>query len=77
MPSSPYQVTAGTMVAGALVTGIKSALPGDVVATVTELVDDLAMGKFLLIPRESRILGIKKPSSHQRRRGFFLSACVQ
>jgi type IV secretion system protein VirB10 len=27
---------AGTVVAGALVTGIKSDLPGDVIATVTE-----------------------------------------
>ena len=57
MPVSPYQVMAGTVIAGALVTGIKSDLPGDVIATVTEPVYDTATGKFLLIPQGSRILG--------------------
>lgn len=57
MPTSPYQVMAGTVIAGALVTGIKSDLPGDVIATVTEPVYDTATGKFLLIPQGSRILG--------------------
>ena len=57
MPASPYQVMAGTVMAGALVTGIKSDLPGDVIATVTEPVYDTATGKFLLIPQGSRILG--------------------
>lgn len=36
-------------------TGIKSDLPGDLVATVTEPVYDT--GRFLLIPQVSRILG--------------------
>ena len=57
LPASPYQVMAGTVIAGALVTGIKSDLPGDVIATVTEPVYDTAKGKFLLIPQGSRILG--------------------
>jgi len=57
MPASPYQVMAGTVVAGALVTGIKSDLPGDVIATVTEPVYDTATGRFLLIPQGSRIFG--------------------
>jgi type IV secretion system protein VirB10 len=57
LPASPYQVMAGTVVAGALVTGIKLDLPGDVIATVTEPVYDTATGKFLLIPQGSRILG--------------------
>lgn len=57
LPISPYQVMAGTVVAGALVTGIKSDLPGDVIATVTEPVYDTATGRFLLIPQGSRITG--------------------
>ncbi|MFT9639568.1 TrbI/VirB10 family protein [Alcaligenes phenolicus] len=57
LPASPYQVMASTVIAGALVTGIKSDLPGDVIATVTEPVYDTATGKFLLIPQGSRILG--------------------
>ncbi len=57
LSASPYQVMAGTVIAGALVTGIKSDLPGDVIATVTEPVHDTATGKYLLIPQGSRILG--------------------
>jgi type IV secretory pathway VirB10-like protein len=57
LPASPYQVMAGTVIAAALVTGIKSDLPGDVMATVTEPVYDTATGRFLLIPQGSRILG--------------------
>jgi type IV secretion system protein VirB10 len=52
MPASPYQVMAGTVIAAALVTGIKSDLPGDVIGTVTE-----PTGRHLLIPQGSRILG--------------------
>ncbi|NYT25603.1 TrbI/VirB10 family protein [Alcaligenaceae bacterium] len=57
MPASPYQVMAGTVIAAALVTGIKSDLPGDVIGTVTEPVYDSATGKHLLIPQGSRVLG--------------------
>lgn len=57
MPASPYQVMAGTVIAAALVTGIKSDLPGDVIATVTEPVYDTATGKYMLIPQGSRLLG--------------------
>lgn len=57
MPASPYQVMAGTVIPAALVTGIQSDLPGDVIATVTEPVYDTATGRHLLIPQGSRILG--------------------
>ena len=57
LPISPYQVMAGTVIAGALVTGIESDLPGDVIATVTEPVYDTATGRILLIPQGSRIQG--------------------
>ncbi|PLC50896.1 conjugal transfer protein TrbI [Pollutimonas subterranea] len=57
LPASPYQVMAGTVIAAALVTGIKSDLPGDVIGTVTEPVYDSATGTHLLIPQGSRILG--------------------
>ncbi|SEM59624.1 type IV secretion system protein VirB10 [Pseudoxanthomonas sp. GM95] len=56
-PVSPYQVMAGTLIAAALVTGIRSDLPGEVIATVTEPVFDTATGHSLLIPQGSRILG--------------------
>ena len=57
MPASPYQVMAGTVIPAALVTGIQSDLPGDVIATVTEPVYDTATGRHLLIPQGSRLLG--------------------
>ena len=56
-PVSPYQVMAGTVIAAALVTGINSDLPGDVIATVTEPVYDTATGGHVLIPQGSRVLG--------------------
>ncbi|MBU3054733.1 TrbI/VirB10 family protein [Pseudomonas indica] len=57
MPESPYQVMAGTVIPAALVTGIKSDLPGDVIATVTEPVYDSATGQHVLIPQGARLLG--------------------
>jgi len=56
-PSSPYQVMAGTLIPAALVTGINSDLPGQVIANVTEAVYDTATGRFLLIPQGSRLIG--------------------
>ncbi|MDA8449212.1 TrbI/VirB10 family protein [Acidovorax sp. GBBC 3332] len=57
MPASPYQVMAGSVIPAALVTGIRSDLPGDVIGTVTEPVYDTATGRHLLIPQGSRIFG--------------------
>jgi len=57
LPVSPYQVMAGTIIPAALVTGINSDLPGQVIANVTEAVYDTATGRFLLIPQGSRLIG--------------------
>jgi len=57
LPISPYQVMAGTVIPAALVTGINSDLPGQVIANVTEAVNDTATGRFLLIPQGSRLIG--------------------
>ena len=48
---------AGTIIPAALVTGINSDLPGQVIANVTEAVYDTATGKHLLIPQGSRLMG--------------------
>lgn len=55
--ASPYEVMAGTVIPAALITGINSDLPGQVLATVTEPVYDTATGRHLLIPQGSRLLG--------------------
>jgi type IV secretion system protein VirB10 len=57
LPASPYQVMAGTIIPAALVTGINSDLPVQVIATVTEAVHDTATGRHLLIPQGSRLIG--------------------
>jgi type IV secretion system protein TrbI len=56
-PASPYTVMAGTIIPAALVTGINSDLPGQVIATVTEPIYDTGTGRSLLIPQGSRLLG--------------------
>lgn len=56
-PASPYAVLSGTMIAAALVTGLDSDLPGQVVATVTAPVFDTVTGRILLIPQGARLLG--------------------
>ncbi len=61
-PRSPYQLMAGSVIAAALITGLNSDLPGQVVAQVTEDVYDTVSGRFLLIPQGTRLIG--KYDSH-------------
>jgi type IV secretory pathway VirB10-like protein len=56
-PISPYMLTAGTIIAGSLLTGIRSDLPGLVTAQVTENVFDSATGRILLVPQGARLIG--------------------
>jgi type IV secretory pathway VirB10-like protein len=56
-PASPYLVLAGTAISAALVTGLNSDLPGQVIATVTAPVYDTVTGGILLVPQGSRLLG--------------------
>ncbi|WP_425645364.1 TrbI/VirB10 family protein [Agrobacterium leguminum] len=55
--ASPYIVQAGTVIAAALISGIKSDLPGQIIAQVTEHVYDSPTGNHLLIPQGSRLIG--------------------
>jgi type IV secretion system protein VirB10 len=57
VPRSPYEIKAGTVIPAALVTGINSDLPGEIVAQVTENVFDTATGHYLLVPQGSRLVG--------------------
>jgi type IV secretion system protein VirB10 len=56
-PASRYVVQAGAVIPAALITGIRSDLPGQVTAQVTENVYDGPSGRFLLIPQGSRLVG--------------------
>jgi type IV secretion system protein VirB10 len=46
-PPSPYSIMAGTLISAALVTGINSDLPGQIIATVTEPIYDSATGRHV------------------------------
>lgn len=56
-PPSPYVVQAGTVIPAALITGIRSDLPGQITAQVTENVYDTPTGQFLLLPQGARLIG--------------------
>ena len=55
--ASKYVVQAGSVIPAALITGLRSDLPGQVTAQVTEDVYDSPTGKFLLIPQGARLVG--------------------
>lgn len=55
--ASRYVVSAGSTIAAALITGLSSDLPGQVVAQVTEDVFDSATGRTRLIPQGARLIG--------------------
>ena len=57
VPQSQYELKAGSVIAGALVTAINTDLPGEVIGQVTENVYDSATGDYLLVPQGSRLLG--------------------
>jgi type IV secretion system protein VirB10 len=56
-PASPYVLQAGAVIPAALITGIRSDLPGQISAQVTENVYDSPTGRSLLIPQGTRIIG--------------------
>jgi type IV secretory pathway VirB10-like protein len=57
-PASTYVVQAGNIIPASLITGIRSDLPGQLTAQVTENVYDSPTGRFLLIPQGTRLIGI-------------------
>ena len=56
-PRSPFELRAGFVVPGTLISGINSDLPGQIMAQVSQNVYDTPTGKHLLIPQGSRLVG--------------------
>jgi type IV secretory pathway VirB10-like protein len=56
-PASRYVVQAGAVIPAALITGIRSDLPGQITAQVTEHVYDSPTGRYLLIPQGAKLIG--------------------
>jgi len=57
-PASRYVLQAGAVIPAALVTGIRSDLPGQITAQVTENVYDSPTGRFLLVPQGAKLIGV-------------------
>lgn len=57
LPASPYILQAGSVILAALITGIRSDLPGQITAQVTQHVYDSPTGRLLLIPQGTRLIG--------------------
>lgn len=55
--ASPWTVSAGSVIAASLITGLNSDLPGLVTAQTTENTYDSVTGRTLLIPQGSRLIG--------------------
>ena len=56
-PRSAFELKSGTLLPCVLISGINSDLPGNMIAQVSENVWDTATGRYLLIPRGSRLIG--------------------
>lgn len=56
-PASPNILQAGAVISATLITGIRSDLPGQITAQVTENIYDSPTGRILLIPQGTRVIG--------------------
>ena len=56
-PASANTLQAGAVISAALITGIRSDLPGQITAQVTENIYDSPTGRILLIPQGTRVIG--------------------
>jgi len=56
-PVSPNILQAGAVISAALITGIRSDLPGQITAQVTENIYDSPTGRILLVPQGTRVIG--------------------
>lgn len=56
-PISPYEIQAGTIIPAVLITGINTTLSGVVVGQTKQDAYDTVTGKYLLIPKGSKVLG--------------------
>ncbi|KAB1089260.1 TrbI/VirB10 family protein [Neorhizobium galegae] len=56
-PPSPNILQAGAVISAALITGIRSDLPGQITAQVTENIYDSPTGRILLVPQGTRVIG--------------------
>jgi len=56
-PISPYEIQAGTIIPAVLLTGLNTTLAGAIVGQIKQNMYDTVTGKYLLIPKGSKVLG--------------------
>lgn len=72
-PISPYELKAGAIIPGALLTAVDTSRPGPVVAIVTRNVFDSITGRHLVVPQGSRLIGRHEgDSAYGERRAFLV-----
>ncbi len=57
-PNSRYELRAGSVIPGVMISGISSELPGQIIGQVSQSVYDTPTGKYLLIPQGTKLIGI-------------------
>ncbi|CAM4489395.1 MAG: hypothetical protein LEGION0403_FIIPPAGN_02877 [Legionella sp.] len=57
-PNTPYELSAGSVIPGVMVSSIRSTLAGQIIGQVSQNVYDTATGKHLLIPQGTKVLGL-------------------
>jgi type IV secretion system protein TrbI len=57
-PASSFIIQAGTVIPAALITGIRSDIPGQITAQVTENIFDTPTGRAKLVPQGARLIGL-------------------
>lgn len=57
-PRTPFELRAGAVIPGTMISGVTSDLPGQIIGQVSQNVYDTATGKYLLIPQGTRLLGV-------------------
>ncbi len=78
-PISKYQLQAGTLIPATLISGINTSLVGTIIAQVKSDIYDTVTGKYLLIPKGSKLLGEYESQirSGQRRILMFYTRIVR
>ncbi|MGL4788350.1 MAG: TrbI/VirB10 family protein [Cetobacterium sp.] len=54
---SPYEIKAGSILPGIMISGINSDLPGTIIGNIREDVYDTVSGNYLLVPKGTRVVG--------------------
>jgi type IV secretion system protein VirB10 len=58
VPGKRFELKTGSVIAGIMITGINSDLPGQIIGQVSQNIYDTATGQYMLIPQGSRMIGL-------------------